>query len=225
MAKEELMHVFETLADLHPASYNPRDITPAARKGLEKSLDEFGDISGITWNAKTGNLVSGHQRVAALVKKGATVDIEEGAVLCEGEVYPVRIVYWELDKEKRANIAANSKHLAGDFNSGLEELLAELSLDADSYKALRFDKLIDLEKFADYSDLDAQVAELDPLADVTIFVIVPKKHKEAVQKWMLNGRDTRKATAGQLGIGILSRMELLVAAPVPESETGGAGGD
>ena len=49
------------LADLKPAPYNPRTISEEALKGLGVSLEEFGDISGFTWNKQTGHLVTGHQ--------------------------------------------------------------------------------------------------------------------------------------------------------------------
>lgn len=35
-------------------------------KGLSYSIAEFGDLSGITFNERTGELVCGHQRVKAL---------------------------------------------------------------------------------------------------------------------------------------------------------------
>ncbi len=47
--------------DLRPAHYNPREITAEAAEGLRHSLVEFGDISGIVWNQRTGNLVCGHR--------------------------------------------------------------------------------------------------------------------------------------------------------------------
>ena len=59
-------HGLKNIDDLKPASYNPRKISKKAFEGLEVSLKKFGDISGIVWNKRTGNLVSGHQRVAKL---------------------------------------------------------------------------------------------------------------------------------------------------------------
>ena len=51
------------LSDLIPAKYNPREITADALGRLTKSLDELGNLQPITWNAKTGNVVGGHQRL------------------------------------------------------------------------------------------------------------------------------------------------------------------
>lgn len=118
------------LSDLKPAPYNPRTITQEAAAALQTSLAEFGDISGIVWNKKTGNLVAGHQRMDALRRKhGKALTLREGAVTTpEGERFPVRVVNWPPDKEKAANVAANSPFLAGCFDSkGLEAVLADLN--------------------------------------------------------------------------------------------------
>lgn len=118
------------LTDLKPAPYNPRTITDEAATALQTSLAEFGDISGIVWNKKTGHLVAGHQRMDALRRKhGKKLVLREGAVITpEGERFPVRIVNWPAEKEKAANLAANSPFLAGCFDTGgLEAVLADLN--------------------------------------------------------------------------------------------------
>ncbi len=51
------------LKDLNPAAYNPRKITDAQLARLKKSLEEFGDLSGIVVNVRTQTMISGHQRV------------------------------------------------------------------------------------------------------------------------------------------------------------------
>ena len=48
------------------AAYNPRKITPEARKLLKDNLKRVGLLGGIVWNEDTGNLVSGHQRVSVM---------------------------------------------------------------------------------------------------------------------------------------------------------------
>lgn len=55
------------LADLRPASYNPRiDLEPGMEEfeKLKASIQEFGFVDPPIFNKKTGNLVGGHQRVA-----------------------------------------------------------------------------------------------------------------------------------------------------------------
>ena len=85
------MAELESIDDLSPAPYNPRRITAEAKRRLGTSLHEFGDIGGITWNRRTGHLVTGHQRVAELRQAGAT--LEEGAwVTPDGRRFPERAV-------------------------------------------------------------------------------------------------------------------------------------
>ena len=50
------------LSDMKPAAYNPRRISQRALQSLEASIVEFGDISGLTYNESTGNIIAGHQR-------------------------------------------------------------------------------------------------------------------------------------------------------------------
>lgn len=118
------------LSDLKPAPYNPRTMTEESAIALQTSLSEFGDISGIVWNKKTGHLVAGHQRMDALRRKhGKKLVLCEGAIVTpEGECFPVRVVNWPEQKEKAANLAANSPYLAGFFDAkGLEAVLADLN--------------------------------------------------------------------------------------------------
>jgi hypothetical protein len=136
-----------SLDDLRAADYNPRTITPAAAEGLTTSITEFGDLAGITWNARTGNLVSGHQRVDRLRKLGAKLDgagfDEPRLVLPDGTGFPIRVVDWPVEKEKAANIAANNPKIGGDFTDGVDALLREVqsTLPDEVFKAMQFDVL------------------------------------------------------------------------------------
>jgi len=118
--------------DLKPANYNPRKISDEQLKMLKKSLLEFGDLSGIVYNRRTGNLVGGHQRVKcipqdAVIEKHElkeptrTGTIAEGFITINGEKYAYREVDWDIKKEKQANRAAN-KH-GGEWDS---EILAQV---------------------------------------------------------------------------------------------------
>jgi hypothetical protein len=51
------------IKDLQPAAYNPRKISDEKLDNLKKSMQEFGDLSGIVVNVRTGNMVGGHQRI------------------------------------------------------------------------------------------------------------------------------------------------------------------
>lgn len=136
------------LTDLKPAPYNPRKITAEAMAGLKTSLVQFGDISGIVWNSRTGNLVCGHQRLASLKalhgdKVALATDAKAGTARVEtpdGQSYNVRVVDWPIETERAANVAANSPHIAGEFNDGLGDLLKAIQEDdAALFESLRFD--------------------------------------------------------------------------------------
>ena len=75
-------------ADLIFADYNPRDIDDSARKRLRDNLKSVGLLEPIIWNKRSGNVVSGHQRLEQVdsLHKGtsylldvAAVDLDEAA--------------------------------------------------------------------------------------------------------------------------------------------------
>lgn len=151
---------FPTLAELKPWKRNPRTIKAENAAALGVSLREFGDLSGIVWNRKTGHLVAGHQRIDALQKAhGAALKMDGGAVVTpNGARFPVRMVDWPEDKEKAANVAANSPFLAGDFTPELSVIVDELRTELPELtEALRLGE-IELPPF-ELSDEPPQDAE------------------------------------------------------------------
>ena len=124
-----------TTADLTPAKYNPRKVSPGAITRLRQQLQEFGDLGGIVFNIRTGRLVGGHQRIAALqdswpIDKQPHAD--QAGTVATGHIDTPhgRLAYREVDwpetKEKLANLAANNQ--AGDFdNAMVKALLVDLS--------------------------------------------------------------------------------------------------
>lgn len=112
------------LKDLRPAQYNPRKITDEQDKMLGKSMKEFGDLSGIIFNKKTGNIIGGHQRIRHLSHE-SEIDIKKGIIKTDTGEWTFRQVDWPLKKEKAANLAAN-KH-GGSFSiPELKDILADL---------------------------------------------------------------------------------------------------
>jgi hypothetical protein len=116
--------------DLKPAGYNPRKISKAQLERLKKSLQEFGDLSGIVFNVRTQTLIGGHQRTKNLdpswpVIKEPQTDKTGTTAAGYVETPHGRLTYREVDwpeiKEKQANIAANQH--GGEFD---EELLKNL---------------------------------------------------------------------------------------------------
>ena len=145
----------KTVADLRPADYNPRTITTSRLDKLTRSLTTFGDLSGVVFNVRTGNLVSGHQRMKTLGQcKTRIVQVEftdEFGTIAIGHVeaktkegivkIPYRAVDWNIKREKAANIAANAH--GGNFD---KEKLALVLADIENVK-----------------EFDIEVVGLDPL--------------------------------------------------------------
>jgi len=101
---------------------NPRKIKDEDFKLLTESLQEFGDLSGIVVNKRTGEIVGGNQRTTFFKTKSDEVEIvltDElakptpigtvafGYVLFKGERFNYREVDWDEAKEERANLLAN----------------------------------------------------------------------------------------------------------------------
>ncbi len=100
------------IVEISPSKYNPRTISDESMGRLTKSLAEFGNIQPITWNARTGNVVGGHQRLKVYQAMGKT----------EVEVWAVDL---SEQKEKAANIALNK--LSGEFDMPmLKDILEEI---------------------------------------------------------------------------------------------------
>lgn len=110
------------LAVLKPNPKNPR--LPWAADQAAKfraSLEHFGDLSGVTLNQRSGQLVGGHKRVEEfksdpkahvvvtdkLKKPDATGTIAFGHCLAHGTRWAYRVVDWGPEKEAAANLAAN----------------------------------------------------------------------------------------------------------------------
>lgn len=135
-----------TLNDLKEAEYNPRRITPEGMSGLKASIRTLGDISGICFNKKTGRVFAGHQRLKALKEEyGNTLRIEgkENApvIVCPARPadgdrpatpeyrFDIRVVEWDTDLERLANVSANNPHIQGTWDDKLEEVLGQIGND------------------------------------------------------------------------------------------------
>ena len=128
------------IKDIKPADYNPRKINAKQLAVLKKSMAEFGDLSGIVVNSRTGNMIGGHQRIKNLdpewpIKKNPEADdtgtIALGHVKTPWGQILYREVDWDPTKEKAANLAAN-KH-------GGEWDLPKLEIILNELKDLDFD--------------------------------------------------------------------------------------
>jgi hypothetical protein len=139
------------LKKFHKADYNPRMLGANAKAALKTSIQTFDDISGIVVNKRTGNVLAGNHRWTELcnLHGESTLEVAHLAgefhqILTSGEPtgFLMRIVDWELAKEKAANIAANSQMIAGEFTSDLQSLLLDVQdYLGDTFEDLRFDEI------------------------------------------------------------------------------------
>ena len=114
---------------VNPAPYNPRvDLKPGdlEYEKLKKGMDEFGLVETLVWNKRTGNLVSGHQRMKILQDEWGWTEAD------------FSVVDLDLEKEKALNIALNKIEGAWD-NTKLKDLLEELDTGAFDVELTGFD--------------------------------------------------------------------------------------
>lgn len=119
--------------DIKRAPYNPRLIDSENKKRLEAGIKENGLVEPIVWNKRTGNLVSGHQRLSILDKLEQSKDYE----------IDVAVVDVDEKTEKKLNVQLNNSSMQGTFDF---ELLGDLALEFDN-------GLFDL----GFSDFDAEM--------------------------------------------------------------------
>ena len=115
--KYEIVEVHRS--ELKNAPYNPRRISAKAKEKLRKNISKVGLLDPIIWNRVTGNIVGGHQRVAAL-------DTLEGS-----RNYKLRVAAVELDPatEKSQNVFLNNEEAQGEWDiEKLESLFQDKSV-------------------------------------------------------------------------------------------------
>lgn len=98
--------------EIKGADYNPRVISKDAQKRLRKMIARHGLVQPLVWNKRTGNLVAGHQRLAALDMLEKTND------------YTLQVAVIDVPprEEKVLNVQLNNPSMQGDWD--LEKLTA-----------------------------------------------------------------------------------------------------
>lgn len=175
-------HELTKIEDLAAASYNPRKISASAEDGLGKSIERFGDISGIVWNKRTGHIVSGHQRVKQLRRLGG--QLLDGAIqINSGERFKIRVVDWKESDELAANVTANNQAISGEYDETIEEILNQVRGeigDAD-FEGLKLDQVVfDPGEFPDIDLGDGEIEERESMKKFTVFV--PDKNFRTIKK-------------------------------------------
>lgn len=133
-------------SEINFASYNPRTISDEARKKLKKNLQTVGLLGGVVWNMRSGNLVSGHQKVS-IMDAVNRYDAETGANDYE---FRVQVVDFDDKTEKEQNLFMNNRAVQGTYD---DDMLREL-LQGIDYTNAGFDdtdmQLLGLGDFGDY---------------------------------------------------------------------------
>lgn len=114
---EKKIEVIELSAsELKDGLGNPRKCTRKKRDELQQSLEMFGDF-GVIVIDQDNNIISGHQRIAAMIASGKGED----KVLCK------RLIGYSKSELRAINIKANTH--AGDWDlTKLAEWTADLNL-------------------------------------------------------------------------------------------------
>jgi len=100
------------IVELAPNEKNPRKISSEQLARLQKSLEQLGNLSPITFNVRTRRVVAGHQRLKCLAQMGRT----------ETECWCV-----DLPEEKEATALLALNNHAGEWDeSSLALMLDEL---------------------------------------------------------------------------------------------------
>jgi hypothetical protein len=99
-------------SEIKMTGYNPRKIAPEARQKLKANLEARGLMGGIVWNSTTGNIVSGHQRIAIMDRHNRYKPDDPKT---DYDVWVTRV---ELDEkeEKEQNIFLNNQSAMGFFD-------------------------------------------------------------------------------------------------------------
>jgi len=108
---------------LKGAPYNPRTLSPPARRKLKRGLEKMGLLAPIVWNRRSGRVVSGHQRLSCMDD------------LAKGQDYSLQVAVVDLDEkaEKAANVLLNNPLAQGEWDmERLGALLSTPDLDLDA---------------------------------------------------------------------------------------------
>ena len=157
-------------SQLKNAPYNPRFIDPVAAKRLRENLERTkGLVQAPVWNARTGNIVGGHQRLNQIDTIRGTADY----------TLTVAAVDWDIEQEIEQNIALNNPSLAGQYDlTMLDELLAKdgidiahTGFDMTTLEMMHMDAGVDLpdfmltpEEIDSKEDIEEMVEEIEELS-------------------------------------------------------------
>lgn len=190
MAKQELSKHFKSVtveikrSQIKLANYNPRKISEKNLARIRKNIKGVGLLGGLIWNALSGNLVSGHQRLSILDQ----LEKYDGKPETD---YIVKVEKVELDNkaEVEQNIFMNSQSAQGEYDY---DILAELLPSIDPVLAGLDENDLNLivaespmYDFGDTEDVQDDIKELEAPYEARKAAI---KEMKAKQKEALNDK-------------------------------------
>lgn len=181
---------------LTPDPANPNRLDSETKAAMARSLAEFGDLSGIILNRRTGMLIGSHQRTDVLRDGQLRVKdlpapepdgtVARGHLECNGRRYTVRVVDWSEDKAHAALLAANRfGRLGQDDAALLKDLLQELDtgamdMDLTGYTAEDIEELLTDETQKDATaEIFSQSVQLEPGCEFLVIKMTPQEYEDA----------------------------------------------
>jgi len=152
---------------------NPRVITNERLMAIRDNIKELGDLSGITVDLNTNEIITGNQRSSIInindcevvyTKKLKKPDeqgtVAYGYIVWEGQYMNYREVRWNDEQREKANITANA--LSGEFSHKLLADFAQADLRQWGIRSEILQKIVDQNK------------EEELASGLTKYPIVPK---------------------------------------------------
>lgn len=129
------------------APYNPRSIDDHARKKLHHNLKKKGLLDSLVWNKRTGNLVSGHQRLSILddlSKTGENYTLDFAVVdLSEKEEKEQNLFFNNPSTQGTYDVDLIGKMITEDkvdyFEAGFDDMDIQMMFDGTDYAVTMFD--------------------------------------------------------------------------------------
>ena len=104
-------------SDITHAPYNPRSMDASGKKKLREGLKRYGLVERPVFNATTGLLVGGHQRLEQMDKlMGLGKE-------CEDYLLPVNAISMSEKEEAELNVLLNNPSVQGTYDTGALEQL------------------------------------------------------------------------------------------------------
>jgi len=147
------------------AEYNPRVISDDAKKRLRKMIAKHGLVQPLVWNKRTGNLVAGHQRLAAL------------DVLERSQSYDLQVAVIDVsEREERVlNVQLNNPSMQGEWDlDKLAALTEEASIAPEEFGFSDGDIAV---MFGDNGPLDDLMNDAQGVTDAKSTLKEIKQHR------------------------------------------------